>query len=335
MTNAKGLAARAVLALALLLTATAGLAAQAEWIYLGRGNHFAVIDPETGDQAGGGVLTSGEFRPDGSATPEVVPTPGGRYVFFFYPDDDAAIVVDAETHQVAWGVRLPYGSERLQFSSMGDSVYVQASGSRVALPHRQGQLTGSPAPAPSVEPGGIAFNRRATRIYGERDGRLVYLLAHNGEQVAEVRLSGGPHDWQSSPNFRFLVGAAKDGSSITLVDEQRARAVGRLTEQFVPGSVRFTESSGEVYFLGAGGNELVTADVRHFRVTERKHVGVVLQSVWRVGTGAYHGISPEGSLVLDASGSTRTVRLDALLPGPGVVNGSLVVLRPGAGFACF
>jgi DNA-binding beta-propeller fold protein YncE len=315
-----------------------------EWIYVARGEQYVVVDPADGAIVASERLATASFEPPGGQSPDIVPTPGGRYVFFFYPDADAAVVVDAESHEVVWSVELPAGSERLDFSSMGDALFVQTAGGRMVLPHRRGEVVGPPEGAPELDDGAVAFNRRATRIYGQRGNRLVYLLARNGDSVAEV-LVGGEHDWRISPSFRYLLGTARDGSGIVLVDEQRARVVGTVDEPLTPRSVGFTQSSRELYFLSSDGRTIVVAETRRFRVTERIRIDWSLATLWKSGSG-YHGLTADGSaLVLDAIGSGTVVDIREALnaasagsatdAGEAEVVGALVELKPGQGFACF
>ncbi|MFW6293536.1 MAG: hypothetical protein ACOC7V_14615, partial [Spirochaetota bacterium] len=274
--------------------------------------------------------------PENAATPQIVPTPGGRYVFFHFREADAAVVVDAETHEVVRALRLPEGSERIQFSSMGDSLYVETSSDRFVLAHRRGEITGGPSAAVELASGRIAFNRRATRVYGERDGALVYALARDGSPVASVGLRGGPYDWQVSPNFRYLLGTSRSGEAMVLVDEARARVVGYLSERFVPGSARFDEASREVHFLTDDGRELAAADVRRFRVSSRLELGAEFARIWRDDGGRLHGLSADdGALILDVTGDPRRVAIDSLLRGSGDLTAAFVELKPGQGFACF
>lgn len=326
---------RIVLGAFILLLAAQAAVAQAQWIYLARGADFAVVDPESGDQVGGGSLRSASF-PENPATPEIVPTPGGRYVFFHFRHEDAAVVVDAETHEVVRTLELPEASERIQFSSMGDSLYVETTSGRFEFAHRRGDISGGPSAAPDLAAGRIAFNRRATRIYGERDGELVYALARDGSEVTSVRLRGGPYDWQVSPNFRYLLGTSRDGEGMVLVDEARARVVGYIPASFIVGSARFEETSREVLFLGADGGQLVAVDVRRARVSSRTELETDLAGVWQDDEGTLYGLTENArELVLEVAGEARRVSVVSLIPGSGRLAAELVSLKPGQGFACF
>jgi len=333
---------RAALAGLVFLLAASSVFAQAEWIYLARGTEFVVIDPSSGDRVGGGTLRPASVAggamsiPEDGSTPEIVPTPGGRYVFFHFADAAVAVVVDAETHEVVRVVGLPQESERIQFSSMGDSLYVETRADRYEFPHRRGEITGDASPAPRLAPGRIAFNRRATRVYGERDGELVYSLARDGSPITGVRLRGGPYDWQTSPNFRFLLGASRDGEGMVLVDEARARVIGYLSESFVRENVWFDEASREVHFLTADGRALAAADVRRFRISSQQELGTALARIWRDDDGSLHGLTADGSeLILDVAGRARRLASDSVLGGSDELTAELVRLKPGQGFACF
>lgn len=334
---------RAALALVAVIVAASvapAAVAQESWIYLANDASYGVIHP-----ASGAVVYSGELAGTGGLPPKVVPTPGGRYVFLLLTGQDRAIVVDAETHQIARTVELPTGTRGITFSSMGDSIYALTGGNaRLALPHRRGEVTGVATEAPSVGPEAIAFNRRATRIYGNRGGDLVYALAGGGEPVNEVDLRGGPYHWTISPNFRFLLGVS--GDRIALVDETRGRVTGYINGLFEPrpgsggnevsslaGIAFFDEGSRLAYVLAASGTEIVVADTRRFAVEERIEPTIALSAVWQDGEGTIHGFArDQRRLLIDIGGEDRVVTLPAELAGG---EAALVTLKPGQGFACF
>ena len=340
------------LATAVLLTAVAvTAAAQAEWIYAAAGVHYVVVNPGGGDVVHRGELSVADFRPGESgeavATPDIVPTPGGRYVFFLFPGADRAIVVDAETHQPVWSVSLPAGTRRIVFSSMGTSLWAFTGGSSwIELSHQRGRLTDSGRRAASLGDGAVAFNRRATRVYGNRGNDLVFALAASGEVVQTVALQGGPYDWQISPNFRFLAGTS--ARQLVMVDEARGRAVGTIPGAFAGGV--FHPSSREFFALSADGSAVLRIDAARGAERSRIRPPLALAAIFAQADGTLHGLAPSAStstgstsgpaLVLDLAGNPREVPLPAeLTRGPAAdprgVSAAGVTLRPGGGFACF
>lgn len=333
--------AGAVVALALLLLFAESLAAGDDWVYVASSNRFAVIDPSVGEIIREGVLETSDFRTEGEETPTIVPTPGGRYVFFHFSDFDRAVVVDAETHQVARSVELPFGTERLQFSSMGNQIFaLQRDGRRTQLPHRRGEITGPGSLAPHLGPESVAFNRRATRIYGNDGNDLVFVLENGGNAIRTIGLRGGPYEWQVSANFRYLLGSSPSG--LTLVDEQRGRAVGYLEDGFTPTATLFDASSREIYALSADGREIIVADTRRFAEQDRIALQNPLSGIWQSSDGRLHGISSPDQdggapvLVVDLLGTHETVFFPtSILAADSAIAATLVTLRPGEGFACF
>ncbi|TVR04182.1 MAG: hypothetical protein EA403_05485, partial [Spirochaetaceae bacterium] len=282
------------LATAILLTAFAVSAtAQTEWIYAAAGAQYVVVNPADGAVVHRGELRVSDFRPGESGetapTPDIVPTPGGRYVFFLFAGSDRAIVVDAETHQPVWSVTLPAGTRRIVFSSMGTTLWAFTGGtSWIELSHQRGRLTDSGRRAASLGHGTVAFNRRATRVYGNRGSDLVFALASSGEVVQTVELQGGPHDWQISPNFRFLAGTS--ANQLVMVDEARGRAVGTLPGAFAGGV--FHPSSREFFALSADGTAVVAVDAT--RATERSRIRppLALTAIFSQADGTLHGLAP-------------------------------------------
>ena len=340
------------LATVVLLTAVAvTAAAQAEWIYAAAGAQYVVVNPGGGDVVHRGELSVADFRPGESGgaatTPDIVPTPGGRYVFFLFAGTDRAIVVDAETHQPVWSVSLPAGTRRIVFSSMGTTLWAHAGGtSWIELSHQRGRLTDSGRSAASLGDGRIAFNRRATRVYGTRGSDLVFALASSGEVVQTVALQGGPYDWQISPNFRFLAGTS--ARQLVMVDEARGRAVGTIPGAFAGGV--FHPSSREFYALSADGNAVVRIDAARGAERSRIRPPLPLAAIFAQAEGTLHGLAPSATtsagasggpaLVLDLAGNPRVVPLPAEwargpAADPGGVSAAGVTLRPGGGFACF
>ena len=340
---------RAISLLILLLAVGHSGFAQSEWIYAASGSRYLVMNPDDGT-----IVHRGELRADGfapgagnpgtasrTATPQIVPTPGGRYVFFLFPRADRAVVVDAESHLPVWAVDLPRGTRSIVFSTMGDTILAHTGGtSWVELPHRQGKITGPERPAPAFGGGTLAFNRRGTRVYGNRGGELVYALSSSGDSVQTVRLDGGPYDWQISPNFRFLVGASQGG--LAVVDEARGRVVGYLDGSYAGGV--FHPNSREFYALTADGEALVLVEVTRGRERSRFRPAEALGAVFREDDGTLHGLSkgdtggagagPAGaSVVLDLTGRQRRVALPPDFAAG--VTAAFVTLRPGGGFACF
>ena len=309
---------------------------QSEWIYLSNGSSYTVVSPATGDIVEKGILATSMFTPAADEPISIVPTPGGRYVFFLYPNHGKAIVLDAESHQVAWSVDLPAGTESIQFSSMGDSLYAYiGDGERITYTHSRGKVSGTPVTAPPVGPGHLAFNRRATRIYATSNGHLSYVLATSGETIKQVRLRGGFHDWLISPNFRVLLGSETGSAQLVLVDEQRAQIIGYLGEPFIYGTPQFSLSSREVLFLSSDGKRMFVADTRRFRVTAEIELHDPLRTLWLDATGAIHGISANGeAIVLNATNEPQRVAISEELIGERLT-AAFVVLKPGQGFACF
>jgi len=330
-----------VVALALLVLFAESVAAGDDWVYVASSNRYAVIDPSVGEIMREGVLETSDFRTEGEQTPTIVPTPGGRYVFFHFSDFDRAVVVDAETHQVTWSVELPFGTERLQFSSMGNQIFaLQRDGRRIQLPHRRGEITGTGGIAPLLGPESIAFNRRATRIYGNNGNDLVFVLENGGNVIRTIDLRGGPYEWQVSANFRYLLGSSSSG--LTLVDEQRGRAVGYIEDGFTPTATLFDASSREIYALSADGREIIVADTRRFTEQERIVMQTPLSGIWQSSDGRLHGISRPDSdrvspaLVVDLLDVQETVSFPpSILATDSAIAAALVTLRPGEGFACF
>ena len=334
---------RRVFVAAFLSAVVAGyLAADSDWVYAAAGNRYAVLDPVSGDVVIEGLLATEDFTPNELDTPVIVPTPGGRYVFILYSSHDRAIVMDAETHRPVWSVTLPSGTEALQFSSMGNEIYTRSTGgSWFSIPHRRGNVTGEPSSAPNLGSNRIAFNRRATRVYGNSGNTLVYLLTNTGEDVREIDLRAGPYDWEISPNFRYLLGSG--GERVALIDEQRARVVGYLEGGFTVGAAAFDIASSRVYALSADGGEVVVADTRRFAELERIETPENLAAIWRSSDKLIHGYSPpsddgssSGAIVLDLLGSTRVVLLPSSLTDvSSAATAALVTIKPGQGFACF
>ena len=333
---------RVFFSIVISLFAVGYLLADSDWVYAAAGNRYAVIDPLEGDVVIEGVLATADFAPGESDTPVIAPTPGGRYVFILFPSHDVAIVMDAETHRPAWSVDLPSGTDAIQFSSMGNEIYTRsANGNWFWLPHRRGEVTGDPTSAPNLGMNRVAFNRRATRVYGNSGDSLVYLLTNSGDEVREIGLQAGPYDWVVSPNYRFLVGSGEE--RVALIDEQRARVVGYLDGGFVPGGALFDNASSRVYALTADGGEIVVADTRRFRELERIETPENLAAIWRSTDKLIHGYSPPandgsstGKIVFDLLGSPRTVTIpSSLADGAAPVTASLVSIKPGQGFACF
>ncbi|MFW5844466.1 MAG: hypothetical protein ACOCW6_11105 [Spirochaetota bacterium] len=344
---------RAILLLVLLLAVGQLGFAESEWIYAASGSQYLVLNP--GD---GTIVRRGELRADGfalgngdtgiasqSETPRIVPTPGGRYVFFVYSKADRAVVVDAESHLPVWTVDLPRGTRSIVFSTMGDTILAHTGGtSWVELPHRQGRITGPGRPAPTFGGGSLAFNRRGTRVYGNRGGDLVYALSSSGEPVQTVSLEGGPYDWHISPTFRFLVGASQAG--LAVVDEVRGRVVGYLDGSYAAGV--FHPNSREFYALTSAGEAVVVVDVARGRERSRIRPPEALGAIFREDDGTLHGLSKGdtagAAIVLDLTGRQRRVALpvDFAAPegtaggsSPAGVRATVVTLRPGGGFACF
>lgn len=335
---------RAVLSLILFLAVGRAVFSQSEWIYAASGPEYLVMNPDDGR-----IVRRGELRVDGSApdtgTPQIVPTPGGRYVFFVFPQASQAVVVDAESHLPVRTVDLPEGTRSIVFSTMGTTILAHTGGtSWVELPHRQGRITGPGSPAPFFEGDALAFNRRGTRVYGNRGGELVYALTDSGESVQSVPLEGGPYDWHISPNFRFLVGASEGG--LVAVDEARGRVVGYLDGSYVGGV--FHPNSREFYALTSAGDALVVVDLTRGRERSRLRPPVALAAVFGQDDGTLHGLSKGdsggagASVVLDLTGRPRRVALPAgfgagegASDGASTVTATGVTLRPGGGFACF
>lgn len=344
---------RGVLWFILFLTAAQMGFSQGEWIYAASGSRYLVMNPQDG-----AIVRRGELRvegfdpgfgtPDGVSTPEIVPTPGGRYVFFVFAAEDRAIVVDAETHSPVWAVDLPGGTRSIVFSTMGATILAYTGGTTwVEVPHRQGRITGPGRPAPSFGGESPAFNRRGTRVYGNRGEELVYALADSGEPVQSLSLEDGPYDWSISPNFRFLVGTSESG--LAVVDEARGRVLGYLDGSYAEGV--FHPNSREYYALTSGGDAVVVVDVPRGRERSRFRPPVPLAALLREDDGTLHGLSkgnsggPGASVVLDLTGRQRIVPLPrdfgagADRPAPAgevsTVRAAGVTLRPGGGFACF
>lgn len=313
------------LGIALILAfIVAGSGISQEWLYVSRGGAYVAYDP-----SGGTVVHSDVFE-GSSGDIEIVPTPGGAYVFFFDRPLNRAFVVDTNTHEVAWVEQLPPGTERIQFNSMGEQVIAEVNGNRIAIAHRRGRLGDESTLEANLDLGQVAFNRRATRVYGSRGNSLEIVLAADGSRVASVR-TGGAFDWRTSPNFRYLLGTDSRGKVI-LVDEQRARSVG--TQDGLSDSVWFTSDSRQIHALDGDGETVVTLDTRRFRVQDRIEIDVPLSHMWLSADGRHHGLSRDaGRLVFDASGAVVSVQPN--LPGQGPLRAALVVVRPDQGFACF
>lgn len=321
-----------VLLLLLALAGAAGAVSAQSWLYAAGGSRYAVVDPSSGAIVHEGILSADGFTPADDARVEIVPTPGGRFVFFFVGGADAAIVVDAETHLPVRTITLPAGVDSLQFSSMGDAVYLRSGEELVSIGHRRGTIEGSAQDAPSLAAGLVAFNRRATRIYGQRGDRLVYALARNGDQVADVRVGRTLHDWQVSPNFRYLLGSRQDGSGLTLVDEQRARVIGEIREDVVPGSAGFDSGSRSFHALTGDGREIIVADVRRARVQDRIPLQRPAADLFLNADGDFFVLHQDGTIGLRAGAQLQTVSIGTI----GEVRDlAMVELKPGQGFACF
>ncbi|MEE8442104.1 MAG: PQQ-binding-like beta-propeller repeat protein, partial [Spirochaetia bacterium] len=288
----RNLRSRAIL-LGLIVVGSVSGAAQ-EWLYVSRSGAYAVINPADGAIVSAGELLADGFQPEPSSVPEIVPTPGGRYVFFVYAQQDKAIVVDAETHLVAWAADLPRNAETIQFSSIGDRLYVlRSDGSRVVLEHRQGEVSETRSDAPALDVGRIGFNRRATRLYGNDGRNLVYSLASTGELVRTVPLRGGPYDWSVSPNFRFLLGRSRTDGRLVLIDEQRARAVAYADVGEVAGEPLFDAGSGSVYVLTDSGSRITVLDTRRFREQRTESLPFALSTLYLGEGERYHGVSAD------------------------------------------
>ena len=332
-------------AILLILAGTAAFA-QSDWIYAASADRYVAIDPRDGAIVGSGRLATADYDPaagsgsSGVATPQIVPTPGGKYVFFVFADDARAVVVDAESHAPVWSVALPAGTQTIGFSSMGETILAYTGGTNwTELPHRQGRITGTGRAAPSLGAGTIAFNRRATRVYGNRGNDLVFALTASGDAVATVRVDGGPYDWHISPNFRFLVGVSE--RRLALVDETRGQAVGYLDGGFTGGV--FHPSSRQFYALTTAGAAIVVAETGRMREQARIEPPFLLEAIFREDDGTLHGLSqsaPFGAgapvILTDITGEQGIVEFPSGFADPGAgVSATVVTLRPGGGFACF
>ncbi|TVQ21700.1 MAG: hypothetical protein EA382_13200 [Spirochaetaceae bacterium] len=341
----RGRGSRTVVALLMLVIGAAAFA-QSDWIYAAAGDRFAVVDPRDGSVVETGRLATADYDPAAGrdraniATPLIVPTPGGKYVFFVFADDARAVVVDAESHAPVWSVELPAGTQTISFSSMGETILANTGGTRwIELPHRQGRITGAGRTAPSLGAGAIAFNRRATRVYGSRGADLVFALTASGDAVQTVRVDGGPYDWHISPNFRFLVGVSE--RRLALVDETRGQATGYLDGSFSGGV--FHPSSRQFFALTADGGSIVVAETGRLREQSRIDLPFRLTAIFREESGRLHGLShssPFGAgspvILTDITGDQGIVEFPAGFAEPGVdVAATIVTLRPGGGFACF
>jgi len=306
---------------------TSGFVAADEWIYVTRGSSYAVIDPSNGRVVHSDVVTDVEL----SSQLAVVPTPGGRYVFLYSKELRSAYVIDAQTHELVRAETLPPGISSVQFNSMGEElVALRENGSRLSISHRKGELGAVGEWETDFDSARVAFNRRATRVYGSRGPDLEYVLAIDGSVITSVDI-GGSYDWSVSPGFRFLLGS-DDSGTLVLVDEQRARIVGRrdgYSKWFA-----FTADSREVHALSSGGGAVGVLDTRRFREERRISLRVPLSQFWMGTDGSYHGVSADGAaVVIDASG--KAIRVSPDLPGEGPLHAAYVVIRPDEGFACF
>ncbi len=325
---------RALLLLPFLFLVVA-LAGAESWLYAVRGEQYAVLDPQSGDTVHSGILSVDGYTPSAGAEVTIVPTPGGRYVFFHIPSDDVAVVVDAESHQPARVVALPDGVQSLQFSSMGDTAYLLRDGDRVAVPHRRGELESEQSAGPELAPGLVAFNRRATRVFGQQGRDLIYARAAGGDPIADVSVGNEVHDWYISPNFRYLLGAAQSGDGLVLVDEQRARVTGRVREEIVPRSVGFSDSSREFFALlaGNGGSTIIVGDVPRARIRDRLELDRSAVRLFRDTDGAFFVLYTDGSVGIGAGSDAERIATTGIDGGASDL--ALVVLKPGQGFACF
>ena len=334
----------AAVALALLVSAAA--AADTDRLYIASGDSYVVVDP-----ADGGVLHQGNITggTDGAGadgepadTPSIIPTPGGRFVFFHRPWSDTVTVVDAESHRPVRTIDLPQAARTIVFSSMGDEVFLPIADNRfVYLDHRRGEIRGGAQDLRAPAESHPAFNRRATRLYATDSGRggpkLVYVLKSSGEEIAEVALPAGNYDWQASPNFRYLLGVDNDGDRLVVVTEQARRVTAEIDEDVVPDQAFFSSDSETITALLADRRTALVIDARRGRVRERVQLPERVDYLRADVDGRLLAVSGT-TVILDVGGQNRRVDVGRYLDGGGGdagVRTQLVTLKPGQGFACF
>ena len=211
-----------IVIIALLLFILPAYAEVTEWIYITRGNHFLVMDPQTRK------IIKQESLPEKESY-NIFTTPGGKFLFLVASHDDTkAIVIDTETHAVMHSETLPPNTTRIAFSSMGDRMYSGTDTKYVSVSdHRRSRFSNTQTLQTSLGTGEIAFNRRGTRIYGNNKTGLAYFLEQDLSIIQEIRLRK-VYNWFAASNFRFLFGIALDKTKIVSIDERKAKKIAEL-----------------------------------------------------------------------------------------------------------
>ncbi len=337
-----------VIAAVLGLLVAASVAADTDRLYFAAGNRYVVVDPASGSVLHHGRLSlNGENAPGPNAraggTPAIIPTPGGRFVFFHRPWADTVTVVDAESHRFVRTIELPQNARTVVFSSMGNEVFLPVSDDRfVYLDHRRGEISGRARSLGVPASGNPAFNRRATRIYtstasgGETE--LVYVLKSSGEAIAEVDLPSGQYNWQASPNFRFLLGVEEGGDGLVVVAEQARRVTAEIDEEIDPDSVYFSADSETITALTADRRTALVIDGRRGRIRDRITLPEAVDYLRTDVDGRLLAVSGT-TAILDVAGQDLRVDVGRYLSNGEAsgaeVRAQLVTLKPGQGFACF
>ena len=246
----------------LIAAANFALGAQ-ELLFIRRDAVVEVISPFEGKETA---------RIEEPQTNLLLPTPGGKYVFFINRQSGRARAVDFENPGQSKDLDLsshaPLGIAA--FSPTGKYFYAAEENSRelTVYEHRAGVLENPQSLSlgeVNTHDTSLIFNARGTRFYRIEGNALVYRLSKDASEIRRIDRLGGSRGWQAAPGGRYLWGY--DDSGWIVVDESRGKIDERIKAGGT-GSVHFDARGRRAYALSDEGHSLVTLDTRRGRIIE-------------------------------------------------------------------
>ncbi len=278
------------------------------------------------------------IRIDSSDVLDVVPTPGGKFVFAPLENGNVAIIdTEGHTHvRTITGETIPGEASgvpmrsMLEFSPYGNQLFLRrkTNGTIVRYDHAKSNLSNATR---FTERGGIstaAMNRRGTRLYVHDDEGLKVLLASDGSSINTIDTGISASFVETGPNYRHIVAAG--GGSAVVVDERRGRVIERITGGVNEVAPAFSERGDDLFL--AMGKSLLRRSGRRFGKEDSLELDATVTGL-AAGDDGIVSVSADQTIYL-IDGEHLEITDEVTIDSP-IRTLALVYQRPGEGFACF